>query len=91
MLFQKENMLGSHYAWTEQEAAYLNGTPSRRLFDRFNGYQVLFIINYYASQERGFTVEVGQQIENKVLNELPMDAKSEKSVFQWLRESNVTI
>jgi hypothetical protein len=86
MAFLKENLLNEHYTWpADNEQAYLTGQPSRRSFDRFNGPQVLFIINTYGSQAGTFSVEEGRKIEEQILNHLPMDAKSEISVYNWLK------
>lgn len=84
MPFLKEDLAGSNYTWTNN--ASLTGSPSRRLFDRFNGNQVLFIINAYGNTFPKFTVEDGRKMEELIQNNLPMEAKSELSVFQWLNE-----
>ncbi len=88
MAFLKEDLANHHYTWSEQsQKPVFTGSPSRRLFDRFNGEQVLFIINLYGSMANKFTIEEGQRIEEMILNELPMEAKSEMSVFNWLKEA----
>jgi hypothetical protein len=87
MAFLKENLSNQHYTWSEgNQKPVFTGSPSRRLFDRFNGEQVLFMINLYGSVENEFSTEEGQRIEAMILNELPMEAKSEMSVFNWLKE-----
>ena len=83
MLFLKEDLVGNHYDWSIGPA--FTGPPSRRTFDRLNGNQVLFIINSYGSLPERFTVQEGRRIEDLILNQLPPDAKSEVSVFNWLR------
>jgi len=87
MLFLKEHLQCHHYNWINQTnvSAY-NGRPSRRLFDRFNGDQVLFIINSFATLSEKFTPEKGQEIEQLIINQLPLETKSEISVFNWLRD-----
>jgi hypothetical protein len=86
MPFLKENLLSEHYTWpAENEHVSFTGQPSRRSFDRFNGPQVLFIINSYGSAEDKFSVEEGRKLEEQILNHLPMDAKSEISVYNWLK------
>jgi hypothetical protein len=85
MLFLKEHLTG-HYSWNDTiEQSNYTGGASRRLFDRFNGYQVLFIINLYKSLSETFSIEDGQQVEQQIIDHLPLGIKSEISVFNWLR------
>jgi hypothetical protein len=86
MLFLKEN-LHFHYNWSaEGTASTFTGSPSRRLFDRFNGNQVLFIINSFMSSSEKFTVDDARKVEELITTQLPMEAKSEISVLNWLQE-----
>ena len=79
-------MQSNHYSWSDNpEALLFKGQPTRRSFDRFNGDQVLFIINYYGSLLDVFTPQVGRRIEYEISNQLPLEAKSEISVFNWIR------
>lgn len=88
MLFQKQDMKGTHYSWNIEGRNIFTGQPSRRLFDRFNGDQVLFIINFYASlSAENFTLQEGRRLEDQLFNHLPLGISSEVSVFNWLRES----
>ncbi|WP_315814601.1 hypothetical protein [Paraflavitalea speifideaquila] len=48
MSFLKEHLAGNHYHWLIATAnAAFTGSPGRRIFDPFNGLQVLYIINYF--------------------------------------------
>jgi hypothetical protein len=86
MLFVKEHLsAGNSYNWTDE--FIFDGTPSRRLFDRQNGNQLLFIINLYASQNDKFSGDHVQRIEEMLVNKLPEDVKSEISVLNWLKEN----
>ncbi len=75
------------YMWTDQGYVFYEGEPSRRIFDKKNGYQVLFLINCCASLIEGFTPEDGRIMEEKIHSELPAGMKSEISVFNWLRQN----
>jgi hypothetical protein len=87
MNFSKDNLVNSHYTWpTENNKTVFSGTPSRRLFNRLNGEQVLFIINSYGELSDRFTVEDGRKIEEMIQNDLPSQTKSELSVLHWLKE-----
>ena len=84
MQFQKQHLDGTHYRWSENEGHFFIGEPSRRNFDRFNGNQVLFLINYYGSMADRFTVDRGKCIEKSIQYDLPEEARSEISVFKWI-------
>ena len=86
MLFQKHDMEQEIYEWDSSEVKqkYM-GQPSRRAFNRFNGDQVLFLINFYGSLDEHFTLQEGKKIEHKLLHLLPSEFKSEISVFNWIR------
>lgn len=87
MLFQKHHLSGDQYSWnTGKDRQEFAGQPTRRLFDRYNGEQLLFIINFYGSEEAGFSVEEGQRIERMISDRLPFDTKSEISVFNWIKK-----
>ncbi len=87
MHFQKQDLEGTHYHWRDVEKSFFTGQPSRRVFDKFNGPQVLFMINFYGSLSERFTLHEGKQLEKTILNDLPEDIKSEVSVFNWIRNS----
>ncbi len=87
MIYQKSDMEGRFYKWDKDTSgSVFAGRPSRRLFDRFNGDQVLFIINFYASFFERFTLEEARDLERQIANNLPMEAKSEISVFNWIKD-----
>lgn len=75
------------YTWATQGYVCYEGEPSRRVFDKTNGYQVLFLINYCASLIENFTQAKGSIMEEKIHTELPPEMKSELSVFNWLRQN----
>jgi hypothetical protein len=90
MHFTKDDLLGKHYSCNPQEGSTtLTGQPSRRLFDRFNGDQVLFIINSYATLVEKFTLAEARRMEELITDYLPLGIKSEMSVFNWLRETSL--
>ena len=86
MLLRKEDLKGE-YTWIDgidQNLYY--GELTRRKFDSNNGNQVLFLINLYGSNFKDFSIEDGLKIEEILLDHLPLEAKSEISVFNWLKE-----
>ena len=88
MVFDKTNLRYNHYKWQEGTPTLVfSGEPTRRMFDRFNGSQVLFLINSYAAVIDRFTAQIGEQIEELISNYLPLEKKSEISVFHWINEN----
>lgn len=85
MPFLKEDLSSHQYNWDIPNQSVFTGSPSRRPFNRYNGDQVLFLINSYGSVAEKFTILEGRRMEELILSELPLEAKSEISVFNWLR------
>jgi hypothetical protein len=84
MLFSKEHLTGV-YTWSsETETPLFDGRPSRRLFNRWNGDQVLFIINHLLDSNTDLTIEQGKKLEMLIINKLPFDQSSELTVYNWL-------
>lgn len=86
MIFLKEHLRKRHYNWAVGlNHSMANNEPDRRIFDRFNGFQVLFIINYFGKSVGKLTVTEGLKVEELISAQLPLEVKSELSVFNWLR------
>jgi len=87
MHYFKKDMEFTHYRWIDGSDANLMyaGEPSRRIFDPYNGDQVLFLINYYFSTEGNYSISEGKAIESKLAHKLPIASQSERSVFNWLK------
>jgi len=91
MYFKKEDLAGTHYTWGANEKKQVfTGQPSRRAFDRFNGDQVLFLINVYVSLLTEFSLHDGRKLEQEILNHLPTNATSEISAINWMRRFCLT-
>jgi hypothetical protein len=89
MQYQKEDMIGEFYQWgNEQNPVSDDREPSRRAFDRYNGDHVLYIINYYVKQTNKFSKEYCQLLEKKISQDLPLELRSELSVFNWIKISS---
>jgi hypothetical protein len=75
------------YNWkAQQEVTLFEGAPTRRLFDRYNGDQVLFIITLVLEKLGTSSIEHGREIETLIINKLPFTSSSELTVFNWLEE-----
>ena len=86
MVFQKQDLAGTHYQVDGDDEQLFTGEPSRRFFNRFNSSQVLFIINSCGAWLEQFTLETGQAIEQQIATMLPLETKSEISVYNWIRQ-----
>jgi hypothetical protein len=91
MAFVKEDLVFDHYTWENTSTSPFMGTPSRRLFNRFNGNQVLFLINALHTGDVPLTSAQVKQLEEMLLNQLPLEAKSEISVLNWMKETQTAI
>ena len=86
MPFSKEDLVNQHYSWAESVInTAFTGEPSRRLFDRFSGDQVLYIINSFGRSLGNLSLNDGRKLEELISNKLPIGLKSELSVYNWLR------
>lgn len=86
MYFLREHLANDHYKWTNAvSGSSYTGHPGRRLFDRFNGNQVLFIINFFGESIGKLTLMEGRKIEELIITQLPENTKSEVAVFNWIR------
>ena len=87
MHFLKEHLAPGNYEWSN--TLIYTGDPSRRLYNRNNGNQLLFLINQFAASATAFDIKQGVQIQNMLMHQLPVEAKSEMSVLKWLNEKVV--
>ena len=87
MTFTKEHLSGENYDWDlgNQVHRMKEMSPSRNRFDRFNGNCILHMLNLFDMLVVTLTVKDGQHLEALMADELPLEAKSELSVFNWLK------
>ncbi|MCC7515071.1 MAG: hypothetical protein IT212_10325 [Bacteroidia bacterium] len=86
MSFTKTNMLYNHYSWTALpgDNPKISGVPDSTLFNRNEGYEVLYLINRFMSDNNLKNVESGQKIERMIRTGLPGDVRGQKNVVEWL-------
>lgn len=86
MEFTKDHLINKYYDWsTESRHNSVPAMPDRRPFDRLNGDQILYIINFFGYSVGNLTIDDGQRIEDIISNQLTAELKSEIAVFNWLR------
>jgi len=85
MTIEKESLYFNHYFfeaehhWVEDQSF-----PSRRNFDRNNGYHVLRLANWCRIQRGCFLMEDMIWLETLLMEKLPLIKMSERSVCDWL-------
>ena len=84
MLFSKEHLTGLYHWPAQDETSLFIGSATRRTFNRWNGNQVLFIINLLLEAIGTNSAEQGKKIEKLIINQLPFTPSSELTVFNWL-------
>ena len=91
MSFTKEHLTGLYNWLPEKETPLFEGSPSRRMFDRYNGNQVVFIIGLLLERLGNSSIDQGREIEMMIINKLPFTSASELTVFNWLEKEMITI
>jgi hypothetical protein len=86
MAFLKEHLLMEHYMWNADSSFY-QGEPTRRIFNRENGFQVLFLINCCSAFLEIFTIQEGRLIEERIGHQLPHEIKSEVTCLSMVERS----
>jgi hypothetical protein len=85
MSFTKANMLYNHYSWTALpgDNPKISGVPDSTLFNRNEGYEVLYLINRMMV---GYSLNIpsGQKIERMIRTGLPGEVRSQKNVYDWI-------
>jgi hypothetical protein len=89
MSFTKTNMLYNHYSWTALpgDNPKISGVPDSTLFNRNEGYEVLYLINRFMNDNSLKNVESGQKIERMIRTGLPGDVRGQKNVVEWLTKN----
>ena len=86
MIFTKESLQGSNYIWFPLNASILSDHfPTRKGFDRLSGDSMLRMINLFNMLISRLTLTEGRSMEQSLAKELPVELRSEVSVFNWLK------
>lgn len=86
MSFTKTNMLYNHYSWTAMQGdnPKITGLPDSTLFNRNEGYEVLYLTNKIMDSQSWVKVATGQKIEKMIKTGLPSDIRGQKNVVDWV-------
>jgi hypothetical protein len=85
MKISKSDLLYKDYSWTaiQGDNPKITGVPDSTLFNRHEGYEVLYLINHFALRNMGDA----NKLEKMIKNELPSDVRSQANVKNWLTEN----
>ncbi|HXL56027.1 MAG TPA: hypothetical protein VN958_07210 [Chitinophagaceae bacterium] len=83
--YLKKHMIFHDYNWTQysNDDPYVSGVPDNTLFDKNEGYQVLYMINIFGKTFQQMTINVGKKIEIMIRG-LPPYVKRQTDVLDWL-------
>lgn len=86
MSFTKSNLLYNHYSWTAMKGddPKISGVPDSTLFNRNEGYEVLYMINKIMESQNWVNITTGQKIENMIRTGVPGDIRGQKNVVEWI-------
>lgn len=83
-VYKKSDMVYDDYSWTTcgSDDPKISGEPDSTLFNRKEGYEVLYLINKIASSK-----SEGEKIEKLIHDKLPSDIRKQSEVKKWIKEN----
>lgn len=78
--------LQSQYSWTAipGDNPRITGKPDSTLFNRHEGYEVLYLINAIGEEQGWKQKASGLKLEKMIKQNLPSDVRSQENVKKWL-------
>ncbi|WP_028581196.1 hypothetical protein [Desulfogranum japonicum] len=78
-----------HYQWSEYQPddPRVSGEPDSTVFNRKEGWEVLFIINWLAAHLAWDVRSFGKKIELLIHDHLPEDLVRQDQAIQWIKEN----
>ncbi|WP_020161264.1 hypothetical protein [Methylobacter marinus] len=85
-LMSKGDLQYSDYSWTAygSDNPKVTSEPDSTLFNRKEGYEVLYLINKFAEKHELKQKSSGQKAERMLHDHLPSDVRSQQNVMAWL-------
>lgn len=83
-LYKRSDMVYGGYSWEAigNDDPRICGEPDSTLFNRHEGYEVLYLINKIST-----TISECKKIERLIHNELPTDIRSQFNVKNWIKNN----
>lgn len=77
------------YSWTvlNGDNPKITGVPDSTLFNRNEGYEVLWFINKFAEKHNFKNKESAFKIERMIKSHLPEDIRSQENVVEWIENN----
>lgn len=86
--FTKSDLKFDHYTWTAKPSdnPNLTGAPDSSLFNRQQGYEVIYMMNKVLTDIGSNLKSKLHQGEDLIKKDLPGSTRSQKDVFDWLKK-----
>jgi hypothetical protein len=74
------------YSWEviKGDNPKISGHPDSTLFNRHEGYEVLYLINKFAEKHDLQNKSSGHKIENMIRLHLPAEIRKQENVMEWI-------
>lgn len=85
MQFKQSDLIYKDYSWTaiKGDDPKVTGVPDSTLFNRREGYEVLYLINTFDLRN----MNDANKLEKMIRSELPSETRSQINVKKWLRDN----
>ena len=82
----KSKHLKYEYKWTNtnNDDPKITGEPDRTLFNRQEGYEMLYLLNKIKDENPSFGITYLQKIEEEIKENLPGDVRAQRDVINWV-------
>jgi hypothetical protein len=89
ILFAKSNLYYKDYSWTNypKNNPKIDGKPDDTLFDKNEGYEVVYLINKLMMLWNYRFVNTGNKIEKLIHDKLPSDQNKQEEVKDWIEQN----
>lgn len=86
MALMQKSDLKYTYSWTaiRPDDPKVSGPPDSTMFNRYEGYEVLYLINRFAHEYDLKQKSFGHKIEKMINEYLPSDIRSQTKVKDWI-------
>jgi hypothetical protein len=88
MPYSKTDMYYQSYKWSVYATVdpKISGRPNNVVFNREQGYEVLYMINYLLTELNVDSKSIGQRIEKFIKTDLPYNQSTQKEVESWIKK-----
>lgn len=85
--FRKEDLRYT-YCWSayEKEDPRVSGVPDATVFNRHEGQEILYLINYLTDHVAWGVESFGSKMEQLIHDQLPPEITSQQETIRWIRE-----